>query len=92
MTLPSPEDVTSQSLVDNISNNKWIKARGALIREYAIRETALKAANEVETLLTTECEAARTMGDRDPFPPVVTILETWIRVTRETNITEIPGD
>lgn len=82
MTLPSPENVTSQSLVDTISNNKWIKARGALIREHAITETALRAADEIEALIDAETE--RIMNEGDPIPKLFTLLETWIRVTRET--------
>lgn len=86
MTLPSPEDVTSQSLVDTISHNKWVKARAALIREYAITETALSAADEIEALLIAEDK--RIMDEGDAYPPVIAILETWVKVTRETTAIE----
>jgi hypothetical protein len=88
MTLPVPEDVTSQSLVDTISKNPWVKARGALIREYAIKETAIRAADEIEALV--DAENKRIMDEGDTYPPIMTFLETWIRVTRETTIQETP--
>jgi len=82
MTLPNPEDVTSATLVSTISKNSWVKARANLIRDYAITETALKAADEVEALIETETE--RIMMEGDPLPKLFTLLETWIKVTRET--------
>ena len=83
MTLPNPEDVTSATLVSTISKNSWVKARANLIRDYAITETALKAADEVEALI--EADVRRITDEGGPYPPkIITLLETWIRVTRET--------
>lgn len=77
MSLPNVEDVTSQSLVDNISNNKWVKARATLIRDYAVRETALKAADEIEALLDNDTSPA--------VPAFAVTLRAWISATREAS-------
>lgn len=82
--MTTPEDVTSQSLVDSISHNKWVTARASLIREYAITETSLKAADEIEALIL--AEEKRIMDEGDALPPVLAILEAWINATRETAI------
>ena len=71
LTLPNPEEVTSQSLLSGISSNRWVKARAQLIAEYAEKETALRAADEIEKLLDAEGDA-------------VSALRTWVKVTRET--------
>ena len=85
--MTNPEDVTSQSLVDSISKNPWVKARAGLIRDYAITETALSAADEIEALILTE--EKRIMKEGDVLPTVITILETWVKVTRETSVMEV---
>ena len=78
MSLPAPEDVTSQSLVDTISKNPWTKARGALIREYAINETARKAADEIEALISS-----------DLIEDTNGTLTAWIKATREATVMEV---
>ena len=67
-----PEEITSLSLAATTSKNKWITARAHLIREYAIRETSVAAAEGIERLLDE-------LGDS-----AIPALREWVKITRES--------